>query len=714
MLRSRDAILVPAVLSVLAAHCSSNGGTNAPPSNDASLPTDLVIIPDKVEVADGGEVLDGGAPADGGGERDGGTPMDLPPSGEGGTPPPDAPVSSGDRWTIFVYAHADHNLSANLDTDLEEMARATLSPNMNVIVMADYDSSMQRARGGNFPAGTEWLRVRGGTMPAERLRMEPERDLDDPAVLRAAVREVFTQYPADHRAVVMWDHGGGWSGGFGGDTQNGTRMDASGSAIGPLATAIREGLTEAGVTAPRPLDFVAFDTCLLGSVESLHAFRDLAQVYFGAAEIDYGDGWDYTGALSYISRNPTLPMTMLAAEEVRLWDAHHSAGAADRLLRSHVAVDLSRYPALVSATRALADALLNESSTTAVSVARSAWRARPVMGIQLNGNPEANPDFRDLGQFLSDITVTPSITSLAMQTRSAINAMVIGRSQGVLREAVGQLGVHIALPLPDDYTDTTSANYLMRAGDWARATRWDEVLRRLRPGSAPAIGVTADPMNFDNPTTAMLPYLDATVTGVAAQASLIISRAVPNMANRWVEYETAARATLNGPGSAELAWDGRLTTIEADGRAPQPVTVNVYASGGLIMGEMRPDLNVIPGTCVYSNGTDKCQLLYLSNESTASLMLVWENDKATAWQIRDLVAEYPNVRFRPELRVVNERDEAQDPIDGAVLTLPADGTVDVFSEPAAVGSYVLTAQVQDVYGRSASAHQGLNLTRVIR
>jgi hypothetical protein len=86
--------------------------------------------------------------------------------------------------------------------------------------------------------------------------------------------------------VILWDHGGSWRYGFGGDTQNGTRQ-GPGMTIDDVAHALRAGLEGAGVTDERPLDVLSFDACLMGGLESAWVYRDLAEVYIAAAEIDF-------------------------------------------------------------------------------------------------------------------------------------------------------------------------------------------------------------------------------------------------------------------------------------------------------------------------------------------------------------------------------------------------------------------------------------------
>jgi hypothetical protein len=192
-------------------------------------------------------------------------------AGEGDT----TPAGTTPTWTILVYGHGDHELSNTLLSDLAEMASAELSPDVQLLVFADWDASRSIAgESSHFPTGAIWYRVRGQGHELERFEEGPELDFDDPAVLAAAVSRAFTEFPSERRGLVLWDHGGGWAVGFGGDSQDGTRRKAPGLPTDQVAAAIQSGLAQAGLTGKQRLDFLSFDACLMGGAESISAFSD--------------------------------------------------------------------------------------------------------------------------------------------------------------------------------------------------------------------------------------------------------------------------------------------------------------------------------------------------------------------------------------------------------------------------------------------------------
>src|SRR5215470_2546377 len=129
-------------------------------------------------------------------------------------------------WAIFVYGHGDHNLSPSLVQDMIEMSKAHLQGRVNVIVVADWNGSLD-----GFKTGTEWYRMDGDGAQPRLVATGPELNFDDPGVLTATIAAAFKATPADHHGVIIWDHGGARKLGFGSDTQDGTVAHPTGIAV---------------------------------------------------------------------------------------------------------------------------------------------------------------------------------------------------------------------------------------------------------------------------------------------------------------------------------------------------------------------------------------------------------------------------------------------------------------------------------------------------
>ncbi|GAB4202477.1 MAG: hypothetical protein OHK0013_15760 [Sandaracinaceae bacterium] len=472
-----------------------------------------------------------------------------------------------------MYGHADHNLTPSLVTDMAEMARARLDDRTTVIVMADWDATRTRKGGGNFPSGTEWYRVVGGGMEAERLGdVEPEQNLDDPAVLRASIRRALEEHPADRYGLVLWDHGGGWDGGFGGEHQNGTVEHPEALRISQVRDAVRGALDDVGLDRDRPLAFLAFDTCLLGAAEVSHALADLSEIYIANAEIDYGDGWDYEAMLTHIAANRDVDARELGAHEARVWDAHHrSAGASDRLLRSHIVLDTARIAAVDEAIGSLADALLAADRWLDLAIVTS--RSMPPYGGGVD-RAHREVQYRDIGLVARRLSRNEdaTIAGAAERVLRALADARVGGSQGTMRESTDQLGLSIALPLPLDITTERLASYRDRAAGFAR-TRWDDVLQEL--------GAAADEV-------APAPVLTATDAGDGVDVSVRVDDedivrievhvAVddPDRPDNDIRYGVIGAAVAEPGVTYALRWDRAVATLDGT----NPVPLEQWVDGG--------------------------------------------------------------------------------------------------------------------------------------
>jgi len=628
--------------------------------------------------------------------------------GSAGTPPDidELPPADEAAWTIFVYGHGDHNLSNSLLTDLREISQADLGEPgaVNVVVLTDWDAS-QPIQGSdppqNFPEGIQLYRVPGGGADIELVAEGAEQSLDDPTVLSTVVADVFTAFPARRRGVVLWDHGGAWSGGFGSDTQNGTVTMPGTMAVGAIPPALLSGLEAAGVEASPLLDFVAFDTCLMGGAEVAYPFRDLASAYIANAEIDYGAGWDYTAALSHIAANPDDDALALAAFEVESWDAHHAdASANDALLRSHAALDTAGLGPLAEASTALTDALRQSATFDPVELGRSGFFALPPYASQFENAGSQQPGLRDLGQVadaLAKSTSDEAVANAAGVLRAALDDLVIASSQGSLRAAAGQVGVHVELSLASQITPDKAAEYGDRAADWVAASHWNDVLDMLT-GNADAAppDFTHSVLNGEGATAAAPPVLEfATADDDAAKGAVYLG--VPLDEQTLLLLGLVGSGTLDAAGAYEFAWDGSVAAFE-DG---QPASLDVWLDSGPGGGE--PVL-MIPG---YLLGAAQeallTHLVLTPSEGAASAAVVSLGSVASTMSLAEIAAAAPGAAFVPLYYQVDIATGNIATATGEAIPIPESGSLPLVPDFAPAGEYVLLTTLTDVWGNQSSA-----------
>ena len=519
-----------------------------------------------------------------------------------------------------MYGHADHNLSPSLVKDMAEMNKAKFADHIKVFVIADWDASAQMDDGSPYPKGTEWYRVMGSGAEIKPYKTGPEKNLDDPAELTAAVKEILGANKADRYGIVMWNHGGAWEGGFGHDGQDGT-ANGKGMTAKQAADAIKAGLDAIGVKGDRPLEFLTFDTCLMAGVEIVMPFANLAKVYIANAEIDYGDGWEYTKVLELLNQSPDIAPIAFAQKENDIWNKHHlAAGVDDKLIRSHISMDTAHVAAFATAFKALVDAVMDSQTFDWELLGLATFRALPVYS-KVVGNPTEPSTLRDVGQLLSSLSALANddkVAEAAKATADLFDKLVIANSVGDLRKS--QIGLHIYNGLAKEIQDSKLTAYETKAGAWEKATGWTDVLAQIakdNDGKAPA--VTGKLYMPDNPSASDLPAVDFEVKDKdVAQAKGVLLAANPEDKSKVAILGLLGMGLID-PGTWSLEWDGAVAGIAIGTKDFAPATVMPWIVGSK-KGEFGAQILGVPGT-IDADG-DKASATVLFDASTGKSISV--------------------------------------------------------------------------------------------
>ena len=200
-----------------------------------------------------------------------------------------------DTVTIMVYMcgtdlESKHGMATN---DLNEMAKATLSDKVNIIV---YTGGCQRWNNNVISSRTNQIyRVKNGGLECLEADMGPEV-MVKPATLTNFIKYCTKNYPADRNEIIFWDHGGGSLSGYGYDEKN--AMSGSMTLAG-----INTAFKDAGVK----FDFIGFDACLMATVENALMLEQYGDYLIASEETEPGVGWYYTNWLTALSKNTSMP-----------------------------------------------------------------------------------------------------------------------------------------------------------------------------------------------------------------------------------------------------------------------------------------------------------------------------------------------------------------------------------------------------------------------
>ena len=364
--------------------------------------------------------------------------------------------SKPNSWTIMVYGHADHNLTSALMEDLLEMEQAGSGDGFNIVAQVDINTKdrrtklwklKQKVNPKDFDGVTRLLigedtDNKFKTFNSKIIEKHPEDlGMDDPKQLEDFINWSFREYPADRYGLVLWNHGAQFVG-YGGDTQNGTLKHGKGLTSAQIREVLLNSLED---NDRSKFDFIGFDTCLMGAIEVLVDFRDLCDVYFGCAELDYGDGWDYNHTLNYIKSNPEADILELAENEVQHWDKHHQGQSMDDTHRVHAAFNMKKYDKFIGSFQLFAQLLNEQIRIDSTDIPRI--RAESIhYSIPGRSNAKSPTHFIDLGYFSKNIADSSSgeLKIAALDLVDKINEMVIAKAVGSERNSAS--GISIAYP----------------------------------------------------------------------------------------------------------------------------------------------------------------------------------------------------------------------------------------------------------------------------
>jgi NAD(P)-dependent dehydrogenase (short-subunit alcohol dehydrogenase family) len=192
-------------------------------------------------------------------------------------------------WTVMVYivgSDLEESRSHHASTDILEMLQGTrhaTSSAVNVVVTTG------GARRFGWQTVKRSLIQNGHQHVLEELS---DTDMANPQTLSDFVLFAQTNFPAQHYALILWDHGGG-TGGFGLDTTTDNLLG-----LVDLQQAYQTIREQIG-----PLDIVVYDACLMAAIEVAEITALVANAMAASVELEPGHGIDYAHLLSHVGQS---------------------------------------------------------------------------------------------------------------------------------------------------------------------------------------------------------------------------------------------------------------------------------------------------------------------------------------------------------------------------------------------------------------------------
>ena len=201
-----------------------------------------------------------------------------------------------DTVTVMVYMCATdlESKSGMASSDLAEMASATLSSKVNVIV---YTGGCKQWKTQSISNNVNQIyKVEGNGRLKCLVQNDGSDSMTKSSTLTRFINYCKQNYPANRNILIFWDHGGGSISGYGYDE----RYPSSGSMT-------LKGIDDALSASGMKFDFIGFDACLMATFENALMIEKYADYMIGSEETEPGVGWYYTNWLSTLSSNTSTP-----------------------------------------------------------------------------------------------------------------------------------------------------------------------------------------------------------------------------------------------------------------------------------------------------------------------------------------------------------------------------------------------------------------------
>lgn len=334
-----------------------------------------------------------------------------------------APTTTPAReWTFAVYLVGNNNLSDAGWDDLNEMEVVGSSNSLAIAVQAKFSQKYSSSVPVQYQVGTYRMLVQKDSDRQTSASMAaatalPTTNMSDPASLTAFVKWAAETYPAKRMAVILWDHGMGYPGGF---------VDGTGDIL--TLKEIVSGIKASGVHP----DVVGFDACLMGMHEVGMALRGITDWMVGSEEVEPGSGYPYDKVLAHLQTTPTLTPQQFGSAIVDEYAAYfanstRAAGTTQSLL------DLSKISAFNDQLGKIAESINTNLSQQRTAV-RSAFDSSSVLRFQVQDQADFRTAMTALGSVSGDIGTTAAAASSALASSGLVARSV---PTGTMKNATG-------------------------------------------------------------------------------------------------------------------------------------------------------------------------------------------------------------------------------------------------------------------------------------
>ena len=200
-----------------------------------------------------------------------------------------AEVEDIPEWGFYVYMAGDNSLYEEVEDDLNEMKMVGSNDDLEIVVLTDQNMNDDSHAYHVIKHDLE-------ETPLNEINSNWDNELDmgNGDTLRDFMIWASSEYPAQRKVLIIWNHGSGWK--KVAEDKN-SHLDVP---------EIREALEEyRTITGEPQLTMLGFDACLMGMFEIAYELKDQAEMIHGSEAYEPLEGWTYNHLLYKLNEDTT-------------------------------------------------------------------------------------------------------------------------------------------------------------------------------------------------------------------------------------------------------------------------------------------------------------------------------------------------------------------------------------------------------------------------
>nr|AIE93590.1 thrombospondin type 3 repeat family protein [uncultured marine group II/III euryarchaeote AD1000_39_C04] len=193
------------------------------------------------------------------------------------------------EWGFYVYMAGDNTLYEEVTDDLNEMKMVGSNSNLEIVALTDQLL-------GNDSHAYHVVKHGVEETPLSEINAtwENEIDMGNGETLKDFMVWATTEYPAQRKILVIWNHGSGWK----------KVAEDQGSHL--TVPEIRKSIEDyREITGDPPLTLIGFDACLMGMFEIAYELKDQTEMIHGSEAYEPLEGWTYNHLLYKLDQQTT-------------------------------------------------------------------------------------------------------------------------------------------------------------------------------------------------------------------------------------------------------------------------------------------------------------------------------------------------------------------------------------------------------------------------